>query len=410
MERLFLVPGNHDIDRSVSPGAWSSLRGCAAQVSGLALSRWWAGGDAPLGVSANWREEVLRRQAAYRTWVATTLDRGALLPAASGHGRLGYRATVRLPGHPFDVHVIGLDSAWLCGDDHDADKLRLTEDQVMRLAGDRRGDPLPGFRLALVHHPPAQLADAGTCVPLLAERVDLLLGGEELPVYEKLGDVRSRAVTLGQIADVLQARGELDEALRIRREEVLPVIEKLGDVRSRAVTLGQIADVLQARGELDEALRIRREEELPVFEKLGDVRSRAITLGKIADILQARGELDEALRIRREEQLPVYEKLGDVRARAITLGKIADVLQARGELDEALRIRREEVLPVFEKLGLKRDLLVGRTNLALLLIRRGNAADPEEARTLLDLALKEAVSLRIPEADQIRLIQQRLGS
>ena len=164
-------------------------------------------------------------------------------------------------------------------------------------------------------------------------------------------DERSRAVTMGRIADILEARGELDEALRIRREEQLPVFERLGDVRSRAVTMGKIADILQARGELDEALRIRREEQLPVFERLGDVRERAVTMGRIADILQARGELDEALRIRREEELPVYERLGDVRSRAVTMGKIADILQARGELDEALRIRREEELPVYERLG-----------------------------------------------------------
>ena len=188
--------------------------------------------------------------------------------------------------------------------------------------------------------------------------------------------------------------GELDKALRILREEQLPAADQLQDVRSRAVTLGQIADVLAARGELDEALRIRREEQLPVYERLGDVRSRAVTLGQIADVVATgRGELDEALRIRREEVLPVYERLGDVasagghpgpdrrrpggargagrgpadppggaapgvraagrraRSRAVTLGQIADVLAARGELDEALRIRREEQLPVYERLG-----------------------------------------------------------
>ena len=94
-------------------------------------------------------------------------------------------------------------------------------------------------------------------------------------------------------------------------------------MRSRAVTMGKIADILQARGETDEALRIRREEELPVYERLGDVRAKAVTMGKIADILQARGELDEALRIRREEELPVYERLGDVRSKAVTMQKIA---------------------------------------------------------------------------------------
>ncbi|MDG4556380.1 MAG: hypothetical protein P9F19_03140, partial [Candidatus Contendobacter sp.] len=69
--------------------------------------------------------------------------------------------------------------------------------------------------------------------------------------------------------------------------------------------LDELAGLLASIGELDEALRIRREEELPVYERLGDVRARAVTLGKIADVLQDRGELDEALRIRREEELPV---------------------------------------------------------------------------------------------------------
>jgi hypothetical protein len=56
--------------------------------------------------------------------------------------------------------------------------------------------------------------------------------------------------------------------------------------------MGKVADILQARGELDEALRIRQEEELPVYERLGDVREKAVTMGKVADILQARGELE----------------------------------------------------------------------------------------------------------------------
>ena len=106
--------------------------------------------------------------------------------------------------------------------------------------------------------------------------------------------------------------GELDLALDCaeRKQEWE---RKRGHERETALAWGLKADILQSRGELDEALRIRREEELPVYEKLGDVRSRAVTMGQIADILQSRGELDEALRIRREEELPVYEKLGDVR-------------------------------------------------------------------------------------------------
>jgi tetratricopeptide (TPR) repeat protein len=88
--------------------------------------------------------------------------------------------------------------------------------------------------------------------------------------------------------------------------------------------------VYQARGQLDEALRIRQEEELPVYERLGDVRSRAVTLGRIADVYQARGQWDEALRIRQEEQLPVYERLRSARDLLICRAKIGINYLARG--------------------------------------------------------------------------------
>jgi tetratricopeptide (TPR) repeat protein len=206
----------------------------------------------------------------------------------------------------------------------------------------------------------------------------LTIRREQVLAFARLGDLRERALTMGYVADILQARGELDESLRIRREEELPVYERLGDVRRRALTMGKVADILQARGELDEALRIRREEELPVFERLGDVRSRAITLGQVTDILQARGELDEALRILREELLPVYERLGDVRERAVTMGKVADILQARGELDEALRIRREEELPVYERLGDVRSRAVCLANIAVGEAWLGNLTEADQ--------------------------------
>ncbi|MEI6342002.1 MAG: hypothetical protein WCR07_08595 [Verrucomicrobiota bacterium] len=232
---------------------------------------------------------------------------------------------------------------------------------------------------------------------------------EELPVYERLGDVRSRAFTQGKIADILMARGQLEEALRIRREEELPVYERLGDVRSRAVTQGKIADILMARGQLEEALRIRREEELPVYERLGDVRSRAVTQGKVADILMVRGQLEEALRIRTEEELPVYERLGDVRSRAVTQGKIADILMARGQLEEALRIRMEEELPVYERLGDVRSRIVTGYKVALAMARRGGSGDAAEASRLLLWSQGEARRLGLPFAEQIEAGMRSLG-
>jgi hypothetical protein len=52
--------------------------------------------------------------------------------------------------------------------------------------------------------------------------------------------------------------------------------------------MGHIADVLQARGQLEEALRILQDETMPAFERLGDGRAKAITMEKIAALLRAK--------------------------------------------------------------------------------------------------------------------------
>jgi tetratricopeptide (TPR) repeat protein len=276
------------------------------------------------------------------------------------------------------------------GDQDAASRAKLEVGYANRLW--RRGQP----ELAMTHLTNAitifgQLGDLrslavakGSIADILEARGDLdaalkIRTEEELPTYEKLGDVRSLAVTKGSIADILYARGDLDAALKIRTEEELPTYEKLGDVRSLAVTKGSIADILYARGDLDAALKIRTEEELPTYEKLGDVRALAVAKAKIADILYARGDLDAALKIRTEEELPTYEKLGDVRSLAVAKGKIADILQARGDLDAALKIRTEEELPTYEKLGDVRELAVTKGKIADILQARG---DLDSARQL----------------------------
>jgi len=121
----------------------------------------------------------------------------------------------------------------------------------------------------------------------------------------------------------------LTQALQILQADCLPEFERLQDVRSRAITWGKIADIRQARGDLDEALRIYQEERLPVAERLGDVRGAAITWGKIADIRQAQRDLDEAVRIRVEEELPVYERLQDRRCLLVGRAKLGITLLLR---------------------------------------------------------------------------------
>ena len=175
---LFVVPGNHDVDRSRNPTEWKEFRDFTTRYA-AEVGRWMAAPHSiPLGAKAEWREAVLRRSENFWNWVANDLKRTALSPAASAHHALGYRNTVAVRDLPFPVHVIGLDSAWLAGDNHDKGMLRLTAEQIRMLVHEK-AYPLKGFRLALVHHPLADLADQIGATHRLSERVDLLLHGHQ---------------------------------------------------------------------------------------------------------------------------------------------------------------------------------------------------------------------------------------
>ncbi len=145
-----------------------------------------------------------------------------------------------------------------------------------------------------------------------------------------------RLIALG---DALYVRGDWDRVLDLS-SQAMSIAEDLGDEALRANALSRIADILRARGQLDEALRIRREEQLPVYERLGEVRSRAVTMGQIADILQSRGQLDEALRIRREDVLPAFERLGDVRELLVSRANLAITLLIRNQNNDRAEAER----------------------------------------------------------------------
>jgi hypothetical protein len=103
-ERLFLVPGNHDVDRTQAVSDWQALRKASTEVDPSAFSQWLAGSSPPPGLEASARDRVLSRLSAYRTWLGA-IDRRDLLPENSPHRYLGFRRKLRLPGQPFDIHI-----------------------------------------------------------------------------------------------------------------------------------------------------------------------------------------------------------------------------------------------------------------------------------------------------------------
>jgi tetratricopeptide (TPR) repeat protein len=195
-ERLFLVPGNHDVDRTVEADSWHKLREIASQAP-AEFSDWMAGGECPRGFDPAWRTAVLERTACFWRAVTNDLGRAELHPSKSPHGRLGYRKTLRLERHPFSIHIVGLDSAWMCGAPDEAKRLWLTEHQVDMLTTASDGELLSGFRLGLVHHPLHDLADVDQARLRVAEHIDLLLRGHQhVPLASVLADPDRRMFEL----------------------------------------------------------------------------------------------------------------------------------------------------------------------------------------------------------------------
>ncbi len=91
--------------------------------------------------------------------------------------------------------------------------------------------------------------------------------------------------------------------------------------------MGQIADILQARGQLDEALNIRQTQQLPVYEKLGDVRSLLVGRAKLAMLLW---QMDAAANAPRVQELLCLALTDARRLRIPEAGIIENILSQMG--------------------------------------------------------------------------------
>ena len=157
---LFLVPGNHDVDRSIiADGAHDIVNKLASRQMVSRL----------LDDEAN-RATIMPRFHHYRQFVNNYL--GKYLPF--DNARYFYVKTREVAGRR--IAILGLNSAWASASDNDRHNLLLGERQV-RAALDqaKRAD----IRIALVHHPFEWLQDfdRSSCEPLLLRGCDFVLHG-----------------------------------------------------------------------------------------------------------------------------------------------------------------------------------------------------------------------------------------
>ncbi|MFJ5561759.1 tetratricopeptide repeat protein, partial [Streptomyces sp. NPDC093250] len=154
-------------------------------------------------------------------------------------------------------------------------------------------------------------------------------------------------------------------------------------------------------GEVDEALRIRREVALPVFERIGDTREVAVTWGQIADILQQRGEVDEALELLLK-RLEVHEQLGDMDGIAAANWDLARINLSRQDFDAAVP-RLVTSFQLLLKLQRPDGIAVVGTTLGQLLLAVG-----ERGRARQVFKTSRAAAAKIGFADAVHQLDELL--
>ena len=160
-DRLLLVPGNHDVDWSlIEPGARDAHQALLAAKTQEAVSE-------RLQSKAT-RDLLFKRHAAYLKFYGDWLNERQSLP--------WWQRRIRL--HNQDLHVAGLDSAWLASGDDDS-RLLLGTYQINQTVLHPKGEGGCDWRLALLHHPWASLAefDRTEAQRTLHRHRDLILRG-----------------------------------------------------------------------------------------------------------------------------------------------------------------------------------------------------------------------------------------
>ncbi len=162
-QRIFLVPGNHDIDRSQSRGTRQVIRD--------ALNRENAPNTLQTLMNDNELALMLEPQTAYVEFFSDTFDTTRLLSPCKYYAR-------HISIGKGNVAVIGLNSAWLAHGDDDRGNLILGEIQVAK-ALEHCTDT--DFVICLLHHPFDWLnrddPDAQQCESRLIDKSHVILHG-----------------------------------------------------------------------------------------------------------------------------------------------------------------------------------------------------------------------------------------
>src|SRR6185369_15295418 len=91
----------------------------------------------------------------------------------------------------------------------------------------------------------------------------------------RAGHELDAALAQAFMAEIVRRRGDVEAAIATLETEVLPILVRLGDAAAQAEVLSKVANFREVRGELDEALELRKEQIAPLQQRAGALRGSA---------------------------------------------------------------------------------------------------------------------------------------
>ena len=218
-----------------------------------------------------------------------------------------------------------------------------------------------------------QLYDEGE--RLLAEKTEASFQAalkkfeQALPLWQKAGDKRSQAITLGYVAYIHKSLGQQQRAIDYYKQ-ALPLLQADADKDARAATLNNIGKAYDALSDKQQAIDYYNRA-LPLLQQIEEKDAEAATLNNIGLAYHDLGEKQKALEAY-NRALPLLRANKNLRTEAITLVNIGLLYESTGETQKALT-HYQQALPIFRAAGERGLEAVTLNNIGLTYHRLGES-------------------------------------
>jgi tetratricopeptide (TPR) repeat protein len=150
--------------------------------------------------------------------------------------------------------------------------------------------------------------------------------------------MNAKGALSGNLAQVYLQRGQLDDAIKLLKEQVaLAVVTK--DLQSLSNALNGLAICYTNKGDLDQAQSLC-EQRLKIARQIGDQKGEGNTLNNLSQIYIERRQFGPATALLRQ-RVELARKIGDKRGEASSLVNLGMLYQETRQLDSAKTVLRD---------------------------------------------------------------------